>query len=61
MLDQAELFFSNVKKREAGKCSALLGEQRRKAYVATTVDFSRSDPVARFLLVMLNFETMRML
>ena len=56
VLEEVELIFSDVRKREAGRCSGLLREDRKYAQVASTLKCSRSDELGRFFWGVSNYE-----
>lgn len=53
----ADFLFSDVKKREAGKCPGVFEEEWAHSQITTTVDYAHGSPVAAYLSGALNYQT----
>lgn len=55
--DSAEFLFSDVRKRESGKCPARYQYEWAEAQIKTTIDYAHNDAVSTFLSGALNYQT----
>lgn len=55
--DEADFLFSDVGKRESGKCPALFEDEWAKSQLRTTIDYAHGSPIAAYLSGALNYQS----
>lgn len=55
--DEAEFLYSDVSKRESGKCPGMYEMEWAESQIKTTIDYGHLDPVATYFSGALNYQT----